>query len=131
MSVASPPVKHFDAFAELDVVGKDGNARALTASREPAGKLRLRLGEQQTALEGVGAQVALADFDQDGAPELVTTSDSGDDFVQIQTWTPAGLRPRVRLPASAGVRALSACPSEERGVPALVVVVGGEIWIWR
>jgi hypothetical protein len=130
-SVATPLAKHFDTFAELDVIGKDGSARPLMVSREPAGKLRLRFGEQQSALDGVGAQVAIADLDQDGSPEVVTTNDNGDDFVQVQTWTPAGLRPRVRIPASAGVRALSVCPPEERSVPALVAVVGGEVWIWR
>jgi hypothetical protein len=130
-SLASPPTKSFDAFAELDVVGKDGGVRALSAWREPSGKLRLRFGEQPSSLEAVGAQVAVADLDQDGAPEVVTTNDAGEDFVQIQSWTAAGLRPRVRLPASAGVRALAVCPPEDRGVPALVAVVGGELWIWR
>jgi hypothetical protein len=130
-AVATPLAKRYDAFAEVEVVARDGGARSLLASRESTGKLRLRYGEQQLVIEGAGAQIAVADLDQDGAPEVVTTNDSGDDFVLVQTWTPAGLRARARLPAPAGVRALAVCPPEERGVPALVAVVGGEVWIWR
>ena len=41
------------------------------------------------------------------------------------------LRPRLHIPAPAGVRALGVCPAEARGEPALVAVVGSEVWVIR
>ena len=133
VALASPPGKRFDAFAQADIVQKDGSLRPLWVDREPTGKLRVRFGEQTTSIEGAGAQVALGDLDQDGAPEIVTTNDAAaaDDFVLVSTWTPQGLRTRAKVPAPAGVRALGVCPPEVRGVPALVAIVGSEVWVWR
>ncbi|HTB75370.1 MAG TPA: hypothetical protein VK762_19100 [Polyangiaceae bacterium] len=45
--------------------------------------------------------------------------------------TGADLRSRLHLAAPGGVRALAMCPPGDHGVPALVAVVGGEIWIVR
>jgi hypothetical protein len=129
--LASPIAKKYDAYAQADIVQKDGTSRTAIAVREPGGKLRVKVGDQVTLIEGVGAQIAVGDLDMDGAPEIVTTNDAGDDVILVSTWTPQGMRPRAKLPASAGVRALAICPPEERGVPALVAIVGSETWIWR
>ena len=129
--LASPPGKKFDAFASAEIVQKDGTVRTIWADREPGGKLRLRYGEQTLAVEGAGAQLAVADLDLDGTPEIVTTSDSADDALVVSSWTAQGLRQRARLPAPAGVRALGVCPPEVRGIPAVVAVVGAEVWVWR
>jgi hypothetical protein len=125
------PLPRYDAVASYELVGKDGSARGVYGAREPGGKLRLRLGDAVHTLDGVGAQVALGDLDEDGVPEVITTADTGDDAVEVSTWRGAELRPRVRYPAPAGVRALCVCPPEQRGVPALVAVVGGEVWVAR
>jgi hypothetical protein len=130
-ALASPPGRRFDAFAHADVVQRDGSARPIWANREPGGKLRVRYGDQSTIIESVGAQIAVGDLDEDGTPEIVTTGDSGDDAIVVSSWTPQGLRLRAKLPAPNGVRALGVCPPEERGVPAIVAVVGGEVWVWR
>ncbi len=47
--------------------------------------------------------------------------------------TPVGadLRSRLHLAAPGGVRALAMCPPGDHGAPALVAVVGGEVWIVR
>jgi hypothetical protein len=130
--LASPPGRKFDAFASADIVQRDGTTRAIWADREPGGKLRIRYGDQSLAVEGAGAQLAVGDLDLDGIPEIVTTNDGAvDDVILVSSWTPQGLRQRARIVALQGVRAIGVCPPEERGVPALVAVVGGELWLWR
>ena len=107
--------------------------------REPNGKLRLRRTAHtpdakpiEATIDGVGAQLAIADLDLDGAPEVITTSDSPDDALAITTWNAKGtLFPRLRVPAKDGVRAVATCRPEERGVPAVVAVVGSEVWLVR
>jgi hypothetical protein len=62
----------------------------------------------------------------------VTTNDAGDDVLAVTSWNPKGtLFPRLRLPAKEGVRAVAVCPPEDKGVPAVVAVVGGEVWLVR
>ncbi len=136
------PSPRYDAIAAFDLVGKDGSIADVVGVREPNGKLRLRRTERtpngkavEATIDGVGAQLAIADLDLDGVPEVITTSDSPDDVLAITTWNAKGqggtLYPRLRLPAKDGVRAIGACRPEERGVPAVVAVVGGEVWLVR
>jgi hypothetical protein len=135
------PVPRYDAIAALDLVGKDGSISDVVAAREPTGKLRLRRTERnappnakplEATIDGVGAQVALGDLDLDGVPEIVTTNEAADDVLAITTWNAKGtLMPRLRLPAKEGVRAIAVCPPEDNGVPAVVAVVGSEVWIVR
>lgn len=122
----------FDALAVADLVRPDGTSRIAQAAREPGGKLDVKWGDAAQTLDGVGAQIAIGDLDQDGVPEIATSAASGDDAVTVSTWDGTGdPRPRLRLPAPAGVRALCVCPPEEGGTPALVAVVGNEVWIVR
>jgi len=128
------PAPRFDAFAASNVVDVAGGTRSVIAVREPSGKLRLKVGEMQVAPDGVyGAELAVLDFDQDGVPDLATSVDGADDALNVWTWTGPGpeLRGRLHLAAPAGVRALAVCPSEEHGQPALVAVVGAEVWLVR
>jgi hypothetical protein len=128
------PAPRFDAFAASIVVDAAGAARSIVAVREPSGKLRLKAGETQVALDGVyGAQLAVLDFDQDGVPDLATSVDGADDALNVWTWPGPGpeLRGRLHLAAPGGVRALAVCPSEEHGQPALIAVVGAEVWLVR
>lgn len=130
------PSPRFDGIASLDLVGKDGSSSQVVASREPGGKLRLRRTDGgagkpiELTVEGIGAQVALADLDLDGVAEVITTSEAGVDAIVVSSLKNT-LVPRLRLPAKEGVRALAVCPPEERGVPALAAVVGSEVWIVR
>ncbi len=130
-SLATPSVKRYDVFAQSEVVARDGVTKPIWANREPSGKLHVRFGDTVITLEGAGAQVAVGDLDADGVPEIVTTADSGDDAIVVQSWAPNALRPRLRFPATVPVQAVAICPPEERGAPALVGVVGGEIWVVR
>ena len=129
--LATPPGRRFDAFASADIVQRDGSTRSIWADREPGGKLRIRFGDQSMTVDGAGAQIAVGDLDLDGVPEIVTTSDTGDDALVVSSWSAQGLRPRARLVAPQGVRAIGVCPPEARGIPAVVAVVGSELWLWR
>jgi hypothetical protein len=128
------PAPRFDTFAAASFADAQGKSHAVVAVREPSGKLKLRMDDLPAmALEGpFGAQLAVGDLDQDGEPEVATTGDGGEDAVSILTLSPGGeLRPRLRLAAPAGVRALAVCPPEQGGAPVLVAVVGSELWLLR
>jgi len=130
----TPPAARYDAVASFDLVRPDGSARPAHAAREPGGKLAVRLGDASVTLEGVGAQVALADLDQDGELEVIGSglAQDEDDAVTIWSWDGRGdPRERMKLPAPGGVRAICACPPEAGGVPALIAVVEGEVWLVR
>jgi hypothetical protein len=128
----SPMAARYDAVAAADIVRADGGSRRAQIAREPDGKLQLRLGDAIQTLDGVGAELALGDLDQDGTPEIVTSAADGDDAITITSWDGASdPRPRLHLPAPGGVRALCVCPPEEGDGPALVAVVGNEVWIVR
>lgn len=136
-SVLPLPTSRFDAVAMLDLVGRDGSLSQVVAARELSGKLRLRQRDAsgrgtELPLDGVGAQVALADLDLDGIPEIALSGDLADgDVLSVWSWRPTGLVQRLRFPTRDPIRAIAICPPEERGLPALVAVVGPEIWLVR
>jgi hypothetical protein len=128
------PTPKYDALAAADVIGADGKGRAITIARGVDGKLVARIGDASATLDGAGAQVAVADLDQDGTPEIVAAAAApdADDAISVWSWdarTDPQLRSKIAAPG--GVRALCACPPEQGGAPALVAVVGGEVWIVR
>jgi hypothetical protein len=128
------PAPRYDGLASAEVVGADGKGRAIIVAHAIDGKLLVRSGDASTTLDGAGAQIAVADLDQDGAPEIVAGSAAADadDAIAVWSWDAQGEpRLRSRLPAPGGVRAICACPPEQGGAPALVAVVGGEVWIVR
>jgi hypothetical protein len=136
-AVLTTPVSRFDAIAALDLVGKDGSLAQVIAAREPGGKLRLRRSDAsgksiEAPIDSSGAQVVLADLDLDGVPEIAFTGDFPEtDSLAVWSWRPNGLVQRLRFPAKEHIRALTACPPEEKGLPALVAVVGSEVWLVR
>jgi hypothetical protein len=127
----------FDALAVLDLVDKDGSLSRVVAEREPGGKFIVRRTDgtgksAEAQLDTVGAQLVIADLDLDGTPEIATTSELLDsDVLSIWSWQKAGLVERLHLPTKDSVRAVAACPPEEKGLPAVVAVVGGELWLVR
>jgi hypothetical protein len=154
------PAPRFDAFGAALVADALGSVRTVVAVREPSGRLRLKTGDTLGATDGTfGAQLAVGDLDQDGAAEIVTSADLTpggaqsarlDDAIDIATWSPGSpgsaspaspaspgspvaseLRGRFHLAAPGGVRALAMCPSGDHGEPALIAVVGGEVWTIR
>lgn len=124
-----PP--RFDAISELRYVDTKGEGHRAVAIREPSAKLRVRVdGNEVLTMDGVGAQVLLADLDLDGIPEIVTTAAEGDDRLVITSLEKAP-RVRLRTEAKEGVRALAVCPPEAGGKPVLVAAVGQEVWLVR
>jgi hypothetical protein len=129
------PAPRFDAFAANTITDAQGNSRPIVALHEPSGKIKLKMGDAPTlAPEGTfGSELAVCDLDQDGLPEIASSADATDDALDIWSWPSQGasLRPRLHLSAPGGVRALAACPPEEHGQPALLAVVGNELWVIR
>jgi hypothetical protein len=77
-----------------------------------------------------GAEVALADLDQDGIPEVVTTNAHGEDALVISGWRAGAVATRLRWAAPAGVDAMAVCPAESSDTPSMVVAaVGRELWL--
>jgi hypothetical protein len=128
------PAPRFDAFAAASVVDGRGGSAEVVAVREPNGQIRIRRGDDVVVAEGTfGAQLAVADLDEDGTPEVVTTAEGGDEAIAVDSFDAgaSALRPRVRIPVPEPVRALAVCPPEERGAPTLVAVLGGDLWLVR
>lgn len=138
----APPLSELghqsDALASTVVVGPDGELRGLTALRvKSALYLRWHDGSGRAALElgAVGAQLALGDVDQDGAPEIVTSLDvlspQHDAVVVRSILGPAKIAERYRLPVPKGVDALAVCPADGLGRAPIVVAAGDELWVIR
>ncbi len=136
------PAPRFDAFGAAVVADAAGTARTVVAVREPSGRLRLKAGDALGIADGTfGAQLAVGDLDQDGVVEVATSTDPTparpDDAIDVASWTPGAtpsasdFRARLHLVAPGGVRALAMCPPGEHGQPALVAVVGSEVWTVR
>jgi hypothetical protein len=129
-----------DAAAMTTFVTADGALHTVDAARDPrTAEVTLHARGKTATLARAGAQLALADLDQDGAPEVLTSLDvlptptqDSDDAVVINTFGSDGsLRERSRTPVATGVRALTACPPEGGGAAPVVVATEGELWIIR
>jgi hypothetical protein len=135
-----------DAVAHASFVTANGAVRAVGATRDPrTAELRLRSGAETATLPHAGAQIALADLDQDGAPEIISTLDVAakppigepakpleTDALVITTWQLGnGLLERARTAVPSGVRAVAACPPDGAGAAPVVIATSGELWIIR
>ncbi len=100
------PAPRFDAFGAASVRDAFGHERLVVAVREPSGRVRLKAGDVTSTPDALfGAQLAVGDLDQDGQPEIVTSTDLSfagapgarpDDAIDIASWTGGGW-PRLRL----------------------------------
>ena len=130
-TASAAPLPRLDALAFADIVDKHGAAREIATARGGDAKLVVRLGTASRSFDEAGAQVAVGDLDQDGIPEIVTTRDAADDAIEIWSYDGTQTRERKKIAAEGGVSALAICPPEVNGVPALVAVVGSEVWLVR
>lgn len=124
-----------DIVAAASIITKTGDALSIFATRNPHdGELRLVSKTAKTSLPGVGAQIAIADLDADGYPEVITASDvllPAEDSLLVHSWEP-GKAPveRARIPVPAGIVALAACPPDGPGSAKVALATAeGEIWV--
>jgi len=112
--------------------GIDGSPLPLTIlAREPNGALRVTTSGASQTLDNVGGELALGDMNLDGEPEIAFAADRGDDAIRLVSVTSRGIVDRARWAAPEGVRAMTFCPPEANGAPALAAVVGKEVWLAR
>jgi hypothetical protein len=131
-----------DAIARASISGRDGKPNVVEARHDPVTReLTLRMGTSTFAVPRSGAQIAIADLDGDGDPEVISTLDvlafpagSGviEDAVEIRSLRAGGrLEQRARVPVASGVRAVAACPPDAPGPASIVIATAGELWIVR
>ncbi len=136
------PVRHsaafpFDAAAAVKLIDAKGSNRKVWAVRSPTdGTLFIEdsSGKNQS-VSNVGAQIALADVDLDGDPDLVASKNvlnPSNDALVIRTWRANGsMTKRIELPAPDGIKALAVCPVQGPKQSPIVVATTKELWIVR
>lgn len=137
-SDAPPPpvdVRHpTDALASMFVIGPDGTGRPAVALRKES-TLIVRDDDGDKIIARVGAQLAMGDVDQDGAPEVLSSIDTlapKRDAVEVRSILPRGtVKKRMTLPVPSGVRAVAVCPPDGPRRAPLVIATGSEIWVVR
>lgn len=126
-----------DAFASRSLVSRAGQLHTVRVGR-PIGSAAARALDSlqaEVALPNVGGQLAVGDLDDDGSPEILSSSPSLDrhlDQLVVRTLTDNGqLRERMRLAVPSGIDALAICPGDGRAMTPLALATGDEIWIIR
>lgn len=123
-----------DALASMFVIGKDGAGRVTVALRKNT-TLVVHDDDGDKIIARVGAQLAMGDVDQDGAPEVLSTVDTlapKFDAVEVRSLLARGtVKKRMKLPVADGVRAVAVCPPDGPLRAPVVIATGTEIWVVR
>jgi hypothetical protein len=123
-----------DALDSTFLVRADGSGHLVYALRHDSALVVSGLGDDKV-IGRVGAQLAIVDLDQDGAPEVATTIDvlsAKHDALEVRTLLDSGtVKRRYRVAVPSGVEALTACPPDSAGVAPLVLATRGELWVVR
>jgi hypothetical protein len=89
----------------------------------------------EASVPNVGAQLAVGDLDEDGLPEIVSSSPGLDrraDQLVVRTLSDNGqLRERLRISVPSGIDALAICPGDGRAMAPLALATGDGIWVIR
>lgn len=127
-----------DALAGSTHVTRRGDKTVVRAARlanQGVVVLRDATG-RQARLDGAGAQLAIADLDDDGEPELISTVDTLEpsaDALLVHTWRDDGtLQQRLRVPVPSGVHAIATCAREDTAsIKPIVVATANAVWVLR
>lgn len=126
----------YDVVAAAHLVSPEGKPFNVFAGREE-GILEL-FDDEGHVFKGttVGAQLAVGDLDQDGNPEILSSSDvvfPKPDAVAVRTWDRKlnVLRDALTFPVAAGVHALAICPPESAARPAFVIATVDDLAVMR
>ena len=123
-----------DAIASGFILTRAGVSSTPVALRMRSA-LVLQRGDEDVVIGRVGAQLALADLDQDGALEIISTNDvlsRKHDAASVRTLLASGtVKRRFTLPVRGGVDALAACPPDGPGRAPFVVASGTALWVVR
>jgi hypothetical protein len=126
-----------DAFDSRALTDRSGQVHTLRVARPVGADFARALDSLQpeVIVPNVGAQLAVGDLDEDGLPEIVSSSASLDrraDQLLVRTLTDNGqLRERLRIPVPSGIDALAICPSDGRAMAPLALATGDGIWLIR
>ena len=126
-----------DAFHSRPLSDHNGQVHTLRVARALGADFARALDSlhPEVLVPNVGAQMAVGDLDEDGLPEIVSSSASLDrraDQLLVRTLTDNGqLRERLRIPVPSGIDALAICPSDGRAMAPLALATGDGIWLIR
>ena len=126
-----------DAFASRALIDHSGQAHTLRIARAVGTDFARALDSlhPEVMIPNVGAQLAVGDLDEDGLPEIVSSSASLDrraDQLLVRTLTDNGqLRERLRVSVPSGIDALAICPGDGRAMAPLALATGDGIWLIR
>lgn len=126
-----------DAFDSRALTDRGGQVHTLRVARPVGADFARALDSlhPEVIVPNVGSQLAVGDLDQDGLPEIVSSSTSLDrraDQLLVRTLTDNGqLRERLRIPVPSGIDALAICPSDGRAMAPLALATGDGIWLIR
>ncbi|HJL02151.1 MAG TPA: VCBS repeat-containing protein [Polyangiaceae bacterium LLY-WYZ-15_(1-7)] len=117
----------FYARVHAPVLRRDGRREAVEVVVTPRGRLVARTGDRAVGLGGYGAAIGVADADQDGALELLASSEralgEGDALQVLRVREDGGLRSVWREEGLAGsVMVAGAGDLDGDGVPALLAI---------
>lgn len=123
-----------DAFASTFATTRNGEGRTVFAMRRD-GAVAVKQRAEDVVVGRAGAQLAVADLDQDGDVEILSTMDvlaPRFDALEVRTLLASGtVKTRYKLPVPTGVQAVAACPADGRGPRPVVLASQGELWVVR
>ncbi len=127
-----------DAVAGALIASKNGEVRVVRAARRANEDVVDLFDSQARSAQaaGVGAQLAVADLDGDGQPELLGSANTmtpAADALVVRTWQRDGtLKVRFRVGIPSGVSAIGVCGAEtSTSMRPIVVATTGGAWILR